>query len=101
MLTTWIIPDAGGSSSTTAGRCWCLPAPVLTEVCWLLEREKGSDVEAAFLDALEAGEMELVDLTKADLRRMAELVRQYSSLPLGAVDASVVAVAFTLLPENE
>jgi predicted nucleic acid-binding protein len=78
-----------------------VPAPVLTEVCWLLEREKGSDVEAAFLDALEAGEMELVDLTKADLRRMAELVRQYSSLPLGAVDASVVAVAFTLLPENE
>jgi uncharacterized protein len=70
-----------------------VPAPVLTEVCWLLERERGSTAEAAFLDALESGELQLVDITKADLRRMADLVRQYSNLPLGAVDASVVAVA--------
>jgi predicted nucleic acid-binding protein len=70
-----------------------VPAPVLTEVCWLLERERGSEAEAAFLNALVAGEMHLVDLTKADLRRMSELVLQYRDLPLGAVDASVVAVA--------
>jgi uncharacterized protein len=70
-----------------------VPAPVLTEVCWLLERERGSDAEAAFLDALAAGELQLVEVLSVDLRRMADLVRRYADLPLGAVDASVVAVA--------
>jgi uncharacterized protein len=36
--------------------------------------------------------MELVDLTPADLIRMVDLVRTYAD-PLGAVDASVVAIA--------
>ena len=31
--------------------------------------------------------------TPADLRRMAELVEQYGDFPLGATDASVVALA--------
>lgn len=37
--------------------------------------------------------MELVDLTRTDLARMVDLVRTYADLPLGAVDASVVATA--------
>ena len=28
-----------------------VPAPVVTEVCWLLERERGSEAEAGFLDS--------------------------------------------------
>jgi predicted nucleic acid-binding protein len=35
----------------------------------------------------------LVSLSHADLDRMAALVEAYSSLPLGAADASVIAVA--------
>ncbi|WP_165485515.1 PIN domain-containing protein [Protofrankia symbiont of Coriaria ruscifolia] len=66
-----------------------VPAPVLTDVCWLLERERGAQAEAAFLDALAADELRLVELQKGDLRRMADLVRRYDSLPLGALDASV------------
>ena len=42
---------------------------------------------------LATGELTLVNLTSSDLRRMAELVRRYQNLPLGAADASVVAVA--------
>lgn len=38
-------------------------------------------------------ELQLVDLTRGDLRRMVELVRTYADFPLGAVDASVMAVA--------
>lgn len=34
-----------------------------------------------------------MDLTRADFRRMAELVEQYADLPLGTTDASVVAIA--------
>jgi predicted nucleic acid-binding protein len=58
-----------------------------------LERERGSKAEASFLDALAAGELQLVALQIRDLRHMADLVRRYENLPLGAVDASVVAVA--------
>lgn len=70
-----------------------VPSPVLAEVCWLLESRVGPDVEATFLDSVASGEPKLVDLTVADVVRMAELVRQYRDFPLGAVDAAVVAVA--------
>ena len=46
-----------------------------------------------FLAAVSAGEFEHVTITAGDLARMAELVRTYADLPLGAVNASVVAVA--------
>jgi predicted nucleic acid-binding protein len=35
----------------------------------------------------------LVDLTNEDLSRMSDLVATYASLPLGAVDASVISIA--------
>lgn len=68
-----------------------LPSPVLTEVCWLLER--WPKVEAAFLAEVARGTFELVHLTPSDLNRMGELVLQYADFPLGGVDASVIAVA--------
>ncbi len=68
-----------------------LPGPVMTEVCWLLER--WPNVEAAFLAQIAQGSFELVHLTPADLSRMGELVLQYADFPLGGVDASVIAVA--------
>jgi predicted nucleic acid-binding protein len=75
-----------------------LPSPVLTEVCWLLER--WPKAEAAFLEQVAAGTFELIHLTSTDLLRMAELVKQYADLPLGSVDASVVAVAERLGVEH-
>ncbi|GAB2707482.1 type II toxin-antitoxin system VapC family toxin [Kitasatospora kifunensis] len=68
-----------------------LPSPVLTEVCWLLER--WPKVEAAFLAQVAQGTFELVHPTPADLNRMGDLVLQYADFPLGGVDASVIAVA--------
>jgi uncharacterized protein len=67
-----------------------IPATVLVEVCWLVEERP--DIEAAFLEAIAAGEFEHVPLTAADIARMAELVRAYADLPLG-VDASLIAIA--------
>jgi uncharacterized protein len=55
--------------------------------------EERPDIEAAFLEAIAAGEFEHVPVTTADVTRMAELVRSYADLPLGAVDASVIAIA--------
>ena len=67
------------------------PTTVIVEVCWLVEERP--DVEAAFLESVVAGEFKHVAITAADLARTAELVRTYADLPLGAVDASVIAVA--------
>lgn len=52
-----------------------------------------TEVESKFLDAVAAGDFEVVNLTSADFARMAELVRRYDDLPLGTTDASVIALA--------
>lgn len=69
-----------------------VPSSVVVEVCQLVERRRGGKAEAAFLRSFEAG-LTLVELTASDLDRMGALVEMYASLPLGAVDASVIAVA--------
>ena len=66
---------------------------MLAETCYWLEKHGGPEVEAAFLEGVASGTFALVELTSADLTRMAELVRTYASFPLGATDASVVAIA--------
>ena len=70
-----------------------VPAPVLTEVCYLASTRLGAQAEAAFLESVASGELHLEATTSSDLARMADLVRTYADFPLGAADASVVAVA--------
>jgi hypothetical protein len=78
----------------TARRPLRMPGPVLTEVCYLIEREQGPHAEAAFLITLaDSDQFELIHPTVTDQRRMAQLVTTYHDLPLGAVDASVIAIA--------
>lgn len=72
-----------------------VPATVLAETCYLIDRRLGPHAEAAFLDDVGTGSgnaYQLVDLVDADVRRMAELVRQYADRRLGGTDASIVAV---------
>lgn len=76
-----------------AGEQILLPPTVLAEVCYWLNKHGGAAVEAAFLDTVASGDLELTTLTTGDVARMAELVRTYSSFPLGGTDASVAAVA--------
>jgi uncharacterized protein len=70
-----------------------IPATVVAEVGYLLDREAGPRVESLFLRSIANGDFIAVDLTTADYARMAELVEKYGSLPLGTTDASVVAIA--------
>jgi uncharacterized protein len=77
-----------GGGSRLSGDVLALPSPVVTEACYLLAREAGARAEAAFL-----GSLADLDLDRDDWRSAAELLVRYSDLPLGAVDASVVAVA--------
>ncbi|MDW4904924.1 hypothetical protein RB628_06065 [Streptomyces sp. ADMS] len=81
-------PECASLLTSLTGRR-LLPSPVMTEVCWLLER--WPQVEAAFLAEVARGTFELVHLTPTDLTRMGELVLQYADFPLGGVDASVTS----------
>jgi len=82
---------AGTSCFKLLARWSCCPR--VTEVCYLTATRLGPESEAAFLDSLASGELTLEPTITRDLARMAELVRRYGDFPLGAVDASVVAVA--------
>jgi predicted nucleic acid-binding protein len=72
-----------------------VPPTVVAETCYLIDRSLGPKAEATFLDVgVGSGyPYQLVDLVHADVRRMAELVRQYADRRLGGTDASVVALA--------
>jgi uncharacterized protein len=66
---------------------------VVAEVCYLLGTRNGPPAEALFLDSLTDGTLLLAKLTEIDTARMADLVRQYADLRIGAADASVIALA--------
>lgn len=70
-----------------------VPTLVITEVAYLIASRLGWQAETRFLGDLAAGEMSLEPVASEDMLRIAELVARYHDLPLGTVDASVVAVA--------
>ncbi len=78
---------------TSAPRPLAVPALVVTEVAYLLGDRIGSHAEVAFARSLERGELLVEPVLDSDWRRIAELTEQYEDLPLGIVDASVVALA--------
>ena len=70
-----------------------VPDPVIPEVCYLLATGARTHVEVAFLRSLIGNRLAIEHVDESDIQRMTELVDTYADLPLGAVDASVVAVA--------
>ena len=75
------------------GRRFELVVPMLcvAEVSHLVNRDLGAHVEAGFLESL--GELVVEPPESSDWTRIAALVRRYADFPLGAVDASIVALA--------
>lgn len=71
-----------------------IPATLISEICYVVALRGGPRAEKLFLLDLADGLYgQVVDITHADLMRMADLVDTYADLPLGGADASVVAVA--------
>jgi predicted nucleic acid-binding protein len=81
------------TAARLAGDRFLIPATVVAEVGYLIDREAGPAAEALFLRSLSEGDFEPVDLIGDDFGRMAELVSQYGDMPLGTTDASVIALA--------
>lgn len=70
-----------------------VPVLVITEVAYLLQTRLGRDAEVRFLGDLAGGALAVEGVEPVDWLRIAELVAKYDTLPLGTVDASVVAAA--------
>jgi predicted nucleic acid-binding protein len=68
-----------------------VPTLVITEAAYLIAARLGTDAEVRFLGDLAAGAFMVEPVDPADWLRIAELVSRYRGLPLGTVDASVVA----------
>ena len=70
-----------------------VPVLVVTEVVYLLSSRLGVEAEIRFLGDFAAGNLISETVVASDWLRIAELVGHYRDLPLGAVDASIVAAA--------
>lgn len=77
-----------------------VPALVITEVVYLIGTRLGAEAEIRFVGDLAAGNLIVEQVAAVDWLRIAELVGVYRDLPLGTVDASVVAAAERLRAEE-
>jgi predicted nucleic acid-binding protein len=92
---------AASSRDTNHERCVALltrapgplvvPTLVVTEVAYFLGRRLGHLAETAFARSIRRGELLVEPVESRDWVRILDLVEQYDDLPLGIVDASVVA----------
>ena len=70
-----------------------VPMLVIAEVTHLAGTRLGTEAEVRFLGDVASGELISEPVHPADWERIAELVARYRDLPLGTVDASLVALA--------
>ena len=66
---------------------------VVAEVAYLVQKGIGVGVEVAFLRDLHEGTLTPVAVEPPDWARIVDLAWTYRDLPLGTVDASVIALA--------
>ena len=67
--------------------------PVLVELEWLATSRLGATAFDAVLASVEDGALRIEDLDAEDWARVRALCSTYADLPLGLVDASVIAMA--------
>lgn len=70
-----------------------VPSPVVVELEWLVSNRMGFDQFDGFLQSIEIGAIDVVELIASDYGRIRDLCRRYEDLPLGLVDASLIAIA--------
>ncbi|WP_433659692.1 type II toxin-antitoxin system VapC family toxin [Nocardia sp. CA-128927] len=65
---------------------------VVAEVTYLLQKYAGAKAEIQFMTAVQDG-LFREEFDQEDTGRIVELMQQFASFPLGAADASLIAVA--------
>ncbi len=67
--------------------------PVITEVCYLLQKRCGSALASEFLIAQGEGLFSIFTIEQQHLSRCSVLMNQYANLPMDFADASLVVLA--------
>jgi predicted nucleic acid-binding protein len=102
LVDTNILLAAADTSTPEHARCaavlddhldLAITAPVAVETAWMIESRLGPTAEAFFVGSIASGELDVIDLTRADWTRCNDLIATYDDLGLGLVDSSVIAVA--------
>lgn len=90
--------DRGRCAELLRDHCGDLyvPAPVIPETAWQIERNLGPRSEAVFLRLITGQHLRVIDLTLTDWGRCIDLIDTYADLGLGLVAASVIAAAARL-----
>ena len=70
-----------------------VPVTVLPEVTYLIASRLGAQAEIAFVRSVAEGELPTEPLEPEDIARAVALMNKYADVPLGFVDATVVAIA--------
>lgn len=70
-----------------------LPIIVIVEVAYLLQGRLGHREMRQFIATLETSPLIFEDITKADIRRIYELLNSYADNQLDFVDAAITAIA--------
>ena len=73
-----------------------LPAPVIAEVDYLLNRRIGPETQTRFYRVLASGDYFIADVPRDRYGRIEEINRTFASLSLGFVDAAVIAISESL-----
>ncbi len=82
---------ASAEALNTPGLRLVIPVLVVAEVSYLAATRLGPEVEATFIATL--ADLDVEAPLPQEWTRIAELIRQYASFPLGATDASVITLA--------
>jgi predicted nucleic acid-binding protein len=70
-----------------------LPAPVLSELCYLLDSRLGHRAMRRFVRGLAASDVRIASLSTEDIERTADLLDQYADNLLDFADTAIVAIA--------
>jgi len=66
---------------------------VITETCYLLGKTLGNESQLRFLQAIEAGYVEIFQIQLHHLAHIQKLMQKYADLPMDLADASLVILA--------
>lgn len=67
--------------------------PVMTEVCHLLLKRRGTDAQLKFIMLYQQRVFTVFDMTESHIERLNQLMQTYSDLPMDLADASLVLLA--------
>jgi predicted nucleic acid-binding protein len=70
-----------------------IPSPTIPEICYMLNKRFGPEIELRFIEDIASAELQVEVLEFKDVLRIPEIIKKYKSLNIGFVDAAVTAIS--------